>query len=140
MNALADVAHIDLTLACLSIGAFGAARVLSGIFAEIRMNKITEIIQTGTQKVSLKAFMHLHALDLYFHRVSSKNTVFAIHRAVKSIDSALRFTLGFFAPVTVEFGLLCGLLYFYCGPAYLGNMLVTVSIYTIFSKEYSKYR
>jgi ABC-type transport system involved in Fe-S cluster assembly fused permease/ATPase subunit len=82
----------------------------------------------------------MHLLDLYFHRISSKNTVFAINRALRSIETALRFSLGLFAPVGIEFIMLCGMLNFYCGPLYLGNMLVTLSAYTYFSKTYSKYR
>ncbi len=46
-------------------------------------------------------------LDIYFHKISSKNTVFAINRAIRSIESALRLTMGFFAPVAFEFILLC---------------------------------
>jgi ABC-type transport system involved in Fe-S cluster assembly fused permease/ATPase subunit len=82
----------------------------------------------------------LHALDIYFHKISSKNTVFAINKAIRSIESALRFVLGFFMPVAFEFVLLCATLQLYCGTPYLANMLVTLSVYTIFSKKYSAYR
>lgn len=82
----------------------------------------------------------MHALDIYFHKISSKNTVFAINKAIRSIESVLRFTLGFFTPVAFEFLLLCGTLQFYCGTPYLANILVTLSLYTIFSKRYSTYR
>ncbi len=90
--------------------------------------------------IQVHAFKHMHTLDVYYHKVSSKNTVFAIHKAIKSLDNALRFALGFFAPVAFEFVLLCGTLYFYCGTPYLVNMLATLSVYTIFSKWYSQYR
>ena len=64
----------------------------------------------GVKKISIKSFNHLHALDIYFHKISSKNTVFAINKAIRSIESVLRFTLGFFTPVAFEFLLLCGTL------------------------------
>jgi ABC-type transport system involved in Fe-S cluster assembly fused permease/ATPase subunit len=66
--------------------------------------------------------------------------VFAINKALRSIESGLRFGLGFFTPVVFEFVLLCATLQLYCGTPYLANMLVTLSLYTYFSKEYSKYR
>lgn len=66
--------------------------------------------------------------------------MFAINKALRSIESALRFTLGFFTPVAFEFILLCGMLQFYCGAPYLLNMLVTLSLYTVFSKQYSAFR
>jgi ATP-binding cassette subfamily B protein len=59
---------------------------------------------------------------------------------MKSIDSALRFTLGFFTPVAVEFVMLCVMLQFYCGPKYLFNMLVTLGLYTYFSKTFANVR
>lgn len=47
VNALAEASKMDFNLACMGIVAFGAARILSSIFHEIRMNRITEIIQLG---------------------------------------------------------------------------------------------
>ncbi len=82
----------------------------------------------------------MHNLDIDFHKTSSKNTVFAINRAMRSIESAGRFTLGFFTPVVVEFLMLCGMLYFYCGPKYLMNMMFTLSLYTYFTKKISETR
>jgi ABC-type transport system involved in Fe-S cluster assembly fused permease/ATPase subunit len=58
----------------------------------------------------------MHNLDLTFHRTSSKNTVFAVNKAVLAMDSGLRFLVGFVAPIVVEFSLVCGMLAFYCGP------------------------
>lgn len=62
--------------------------------------------------------------------MSSKNTVFGITRAIRSVDSGLRFTLGFFTPIGFEFILLSGMLWGYCGFPYLLNMLVTLGVYT----------
>ena len=140
VNALAEASKMDFSLACMAIVGFGVTRIMSSVFQELRMNQISEIIQLGIQKVSVRAFTHLHALDIYFHKISSKNTVFAINKAIRSIESALRFTLGFFAPVAFEFLLLCLTIQFYFGTPYLANMLVTLSLYTVFSKKYSTYR
>ena len=140
VNALSNVAKIDLNLACLSLAAFGLTKVLSTYIQEKRMNQITVIIQTAAKKVSQKAFIHMHSLDIYFHKISSKNTVFAINKAIHSLESVLRFTLGMFAPVALEFAMLCVTLQLYCGTPYLVNMLITFSAYSYFSKEYSTYR
>jgi ATP-binding cassette, subfamily B, heavy metal transporter len=104
------------------------------------MNQISEIIQLAVKKISARSFNHMHSLDIYFHKISSKNTVFAINKAIRSIESVLRFTLGFFTPVAFEFILLCATLQLYCGTPYLANMLITLSLYTVFSKQYSTYR
>ncbi|CDW83458.1 metal abc transporter permease [Stylonychia lemnae] len=140
VNAISLGAQMDINMACLGIIGFGTARILSTVFQEIRMKQIADIIQIGAKNVSMQAFKHLHELDIYFHKVSSKNTVFAINRAIRSIESALRFTLGFFAPVGFEFVLLCGTFQLYFGFPYLANMLVTLGFYTILTKKYSTYR
>eukprot|EP00347_Sterkiella_histriomuscorum_P008473 403344961 len=140
VNAISLGAQMDLNVACLGILGFGAARIFSSVFQEMRMKQITDIIQIGAKNVSLIAFKHLHQLDINFHKVSSKNTVFAINRAIRSIESALRFTLGFFAPVGFEFFLLCGTFQFYFGFPYLANMLVTLGFYTVLTKNYSTFR
>ena len=82
----------------------------------------------------------MHTLDINFHKISSKNTVFGINRAIRSIESGLRFTIGFFGPIFFEFFLLCGMLQFYCGTPYLVNMLVTLGLYAQFTSISSKKR
>ena len=82
----------------------------------------------------------MHTLDLNFHKASSKNTVFGINRALRSIESGMRFAVGFAAPIAFEFFLLCGMLQFYCGPQYLLNMLFTLSCYAKFTSNFSKKR
>jgi ABC-type transport system involved in Fe-S cluster assembly fused permease/ATPase subunit len=71
------------------------------------MDRITEMIQAGIKRVSVHSFDHLHDLDLTYHKAGSKNTVFGINRALKSLDQGLRFFLGLFAQMGMEFFLLC---------------------------------
>ena len=131
---------LALTPLLVGVGAYGFTRLMSTASQEYRMILISDFIQRGLRKISLDAFNHLHALDLNFHKTSSKNTVFAINRAVRSIESALKFSLGWFTPTFVEFGMLCGMMSFYFGPAYLANMLITLGFYTYFSKSFSEMR
>jgi len=131
---------LELSTLCLFIGGSGLARLLSTTSQEVRMILVADFIQRGLRKISHESFVHLHALDLNFHKTSSKNTVFAINRAIRSIESALRFTLGFATPIVVEFTLLCGMIGFYCGPIYLANMITTLGLYAYFSKVFSDKR
>jgi ABC-type transport system involved in Fe-S cluster assembly fused permease/ATPase subunit len=52
----------------------------------------------------------------------------------------MRFTLGFATPIVVEFALLCSMMAGFCGPKYLGNMLITLGLYTWFTKSFSEIR
>lgn len=44
VNALAEASKLDFNLAALGIVAFGATRLFSSVFHELRMNQISEII------------------------------------------------------------------------------------------------
>jgi ABC-type bacteriocin/lantibiotic exporter with double-glycine peptidase domain len=132
--------NIDFYTAALGIGLFGLARVGSTMLQELRMVQIAQFINEGVRRVSYASFKHLHNLDLSFHKVSSKNTVFGINRAIRSIESGLRFTIGFFSPIGFEFILLCGMLWGYCGLPYLLNMLIMLGAYTRYSQTFSKKR
>jgi ATP-binding cassette, subfamily B, heavy metal transporter len=101
---------------------------------------VSKIIQLSAKKISFASFTHMQDLDINFHKTSSKNTVFAINRAIRSIETALRFTLGFATPIVVEFGMLVAMMSFFCGPKYLGNMMLTLGLYTYFSKTFSELR
>lgn len=78
MMALTPIGALSLTSLAMGIGMFGATRLFSTISQEYRMIMISDFIQRGLRRISHDAFTHLHALDLNFHKTSSKNTVFAI--------------------------------------------------------------
>ena len=104
------LATVDFYSAGMLIGLFGATRVLATVCQEVRMVYVAKFIAEGLRKVGHVSFEHLHKLDLNFHKTSSKNTVFAINRAIRSIEAALRFGIGFAGPIVLEFALLCGML------------------------------
>ena len=86
------------------------------------------------------SFNHLHDLDLNYHKAGSKNTVFGINRALRSLDQGLRFFLGLFAQMGMEFLLLCVALQFYCGQKYFLNMAITFAFYTLFTNKFKDSR
>ena len=140
VDAMTLAGTIDFNTAAAGIVTFGAFRYLGNWFQEQRMKLIIRWVQIGLRKLSHDTFKHLHALDISFHKISSKNIVFSVNRAIRSIEPALRFTIGFFTPIAFEFVLLSAMLGIYCGPLYLANMFATLGAYTYFSRELSKKR
>ena len=132
--------QIQLGLASAGVIGFGLCRAFSSVFHEARMSLVVKIMREALQKLSLQIFSHLHHLDLTFHKNSTKNTIFAVNKALEAIDSGLRFLIGFVTPIALEFTLICGMLYFYCGPYYLLNIGFMLAIYTKFTQSYSKIR
>jgi len=140
VNAIVQADQMQLSLAYAGVVGFGLCRAFSSIFHEARMTLVVKIMREALQKLSLEIFSHLHHLDLTFHKNSTKNTIFAVNKALEAIDSGLRFLIGFVTPIALEFTLICGMLYFYCGPLYLLNIGFMLAIYTKFTQSYSKIR
>ena len=140
VDSMTVASQLSFGTACFGIAAFSGSRFIGELTNNYRMYMVMNMIQSGIRRLSFDSFTHLHSLDLNFHKTSSKNTTFAINRALRSIESGMRFALGFFTPVFVEFILLCGMLQFYCGPQYLANMMLTLGLYTYFSKTFSDKR
>ena len=138
--ALTPVADLCFSSLATGITMFGVTRLVSTVSQEYRMIMLSDFIQRGLRRISHDAFTHLHSLDLNFHKTSSKNTVFAINRAIRSIESGLRFSLGFASPIAVEFVLLCTMLGVYVGPSYLAMTLTTLGLYTYYSWSFAEYR
>lgn len=105
VNALAPGA-INYNLAIMSVAGFGLCRAFSSIFHELRMSLVVKIMREAIQEISLQIFRHLHHLDLTFHKTSTKNTIFAVNKALEAIDSGLRFIIGFVSPIVLEFSMI----------------------------------
>lgn len=106
VNALASANIANYNLAMMSVAGFGICRALSSYFHELRMSLIVKIMREAIQNVSLHIFSHLHHLDLTFHKTSTKNTIFAVNKALEAIDSGARFLVGFITPTLLEFTLI----------------------------------
>ena len=131
---------VNFKLAALGVIGFGIARISSSILHEARMVLIAKMMQTSLKKIAVDVFEHIHKLDLSFQRSSSKNIIFAVNKAIGAMENGLRFVLGFAFPTVLEFALISGMLFFYCGPQYFCNIMLMIAIYTKFTKDYSKWR
>mmetsp|Transcript_12011 Transcript_12011/g.20277 ORF Transcript_12011/g.20277 Transcript_12011/m.20277 type:complete len:434 (+) Transcript_12011:1505-2806(+) len=136
-------AAVKMGLWKVSIGVllFGASKIASTILVQNHVIQMTKLIQEGLERVSQRAFSHLHELDLGFHKQSSsRDSVFAINRALRSLDSGLRFFLCFFSGMIVESAFLATAIGWNCGPIYLLNMVATMGAYIAFSYQKAQER
>ena len=140
IDSMTVTSQLSFGSACFGIAAFTGSRFGAELSNNVRMYMVMNLITSGVRKLSMDSFTHLHSLDMNFHKTSSKNTVFAINRALRSVETGLRFVLSFFTPIAMEFTMLCAVLGFYCGPQYLANMILTLGLYTYFSKTLSDKR
>ena len=91
---------------------FGALRVLSIAFAELRDAVFTKVAQRAIRDVALQTFKHLHGLALRYHLERQTGGLsHAIERGTKAIDFLLRFMLFNILPTLLEITLVCGILW-----------------------------
>lgn len=92
--------------------AYGAARVLSQAFGELRDAVFTRVAQRAIREAGLKTFRHLHQLSLRFHLERKTGGVTrAVERGTKGIEFLLRFMLFNILPTLLEILLVCGILW-----------------------------
>ncbi len=123
---------------CAAIIGYGFCRVASSMLNELRGTLVMKMNMNLIRSLSNRLFEHIHSLDLSFHRAGTRNTFYAVSRAVRNVESGLRFLLSHLTPTIVEFTMLGGMLSFYCGAKYAVDILITVALYSGFTKWYSK--
>jgi ATP-binding cassette subfamily B protein len=101
--------------AALPIGlilAYGAARILSLLFSELRDALFAKVGQHAVREVGLQIFRHLHALALRFHLGRHTGGLTrAIERGTRGIQTLLQYLLFNVLPTFFEIALVCGLLW-----------------------------
>ena len=125
----------------LMIIAFGAARVASQAFGELRDAVFAKVGQHALRTVALQVFRHLHGLSLAFHldrRTGGLSR--AIERGTKGIDFLLRFSLFNILPTLLELSLVCGVLLINYGVGYSAITLFAVGVYIVFTLTVTEWR
>jgi len=92
--------------------AYGAARVLSVAFGELRDAVFAKVMHRAIRTVALQTFRHVHALALRFHLDRKTGGMSrSIERGTKGIEFLLSFMLFNIVPTLVEILLVCGILW-----------------------------
>ncbi|HWM31805.1 MAG TPA: ABC transporter ATP-binding protein/permease [Methyloceanibacter sp.] len=116
------------------IVAYGVARVLMVLFAQLRDVLFTSVSQNAVRALANRTFRHLHALSLRFHlerRTGGLNRV--IERGVSGVDTITRMAVLNSIPTAVELLMIAGLVAWYFGWIYVVVVLVTVAFYVLFT-------
>ncbi len=93
------------------IVAYGALRVCTTLFTELREVVFARVTQHAVRTVARQVFEHLHALSLRFHLGRQTGGVTRdIERGTRGISSLVSYTLYSILPTLVEIGLVLGYL------------------------------
>ena len=121
--------------------AFGALRVLSIAFAELRDAVFTKVAQRAIRRAALQTFRHLHALALRYHLERQTGGLsHAIERGTKAIDFILRFMLFNILPTLLEILLVCGILWGLFDVWYALVTFVSIVVYVAYTMIVTEWR
>ncbi|KAJ7649618.1 P-loop containing nucleoside triphosphate hydrolase protein [Roridomyces roridus] len=129
------------TIAGSLVLGYGAARITSGIFAELLNAVFANIGQGAIRKVAKETFEHLLSMDLRFHLSRQTGGLTrAIDRGTKGITFLLQAILFRIVPTALEISLVCGILSYKFGWDFAAITAVTLAAYTWFTIRTTSWR
>lgn len=100
-----------LALPVLLLAGYGALRLCSTLFGELRDAIFAKVTQRAIRRVAIKVFSHLHALSLRFHLQRQTGGVSRdIERGSRGISFLLNFMLFNILPTLLEISLVAAIL------------------------------
>src|SRR5262245_29020902 len=93
------------------IAAYGALRLSTSLFTELREFFFVNVTQASVRTLALKTFRHLHSLSLRYHLERRTGAVTReIDQGIRGISSLISFTLYSILPTLIEVSLVVGYL------------------------------
>ena len=141
LNDLSSGINLLLFVPIAIIISYGAVRIASFAFNEIRDALFSKVSQNAIRSVSLKVFKHLHFLSLDFHlsrQTGGLNRY--IDRGTKGIDFLLRYVLFNVVPTFIELILVIIILLTLYGYQYAIITFITISIYVTLTFTITQWR
>jgi len=100
-----------LVLPVAALVAYGALRLSTTVFTELREFLFARVTQRAVRTIALKVFRHLHSLSLRFHlNRQTGGMTRDIERGTRSVGSLISYTLFNILPTLVEITLVLGYL------------------------------
>jgi ABC-type transport system involved in Fe-S cluster assembly fused permease/ATPase subunit len=130
-----------LTLPLLLLLYYGALKLASSLFNELRDSVFARVRHGATRSVSLKALEHLHRLSLRFHLERKTGGLSRdIERGTSSVSSLLNYMVFNLLPTLVEIAMIAGILLARYDLWFTVITLVSVIVYIAFTVKITEWR
>ncbi len=121
--------------------AYGALRLCTSLFTELRELIFSKATQGATRSIALQTFEHLHALSLRFHLERQTGGMTRdIERGVRGIESLISFSLFSIFPTLIEVALVLGILAFKFDAWFAWITLTALAVYIVFTVSVTEWR
>lgn len=129
------------TVAGSMLVAYGATRIGSALFQELRNSVFASVAQKAIRNVARNVFAHLLRLDLNFHLTRQTGGLTrALDRGTKGISFLLTSMLFHIFPTILEIGMVCGILTYQYGFQFAGVTAATMAAYSAFTITTTSWR
>lgn len=136
-----DAATVAAVVPIGLIIGYGAARVLSLLFGELRDAVFVKVGQHALRRIALKTFRHLHGLSLKYHLERKTGGLSRIiERGTKGIDFLLRFMLFNILPTLLEIVLISSIFWLKFGFLYAAVTFACLGGYIYFTVAVTEWR
>ncbi|CAI8021418.1 ATP-binding cassette sub-family B member 7, mitochondrial [Geodia barretti] len=120
---------------------FGAARIGSSLFNELRNAVFAKVAQTSIRRVAKSTFLHLHSLDHAYHLSRHTGAMSrAVDRGTRGINFVLSALVFNVFPTIFEVSLVSGILTYKFGLSYALVTIGTLSVYAAFTLGVTQWR
>lgn len=132
---------MPLTWILVFVMAYGAARLGTTLFGELRDTLFGRVTERAMRKIGLQVFKHVHQLDLDYH-LNRKTGGLArdIERGTTGISFLMRFFIFNIAPTLFEIGMVLVILLSQYGGKYAAVVVIAVLTYGYWSFKATAWR
>jgi len=136
-----DPAHAVVAVPFALLFAYGALRLSTTLFAELRDAVFVRVTQRAIRRLALTVFRHLHTLSLRFHLERQTGGMSRdIERGTNGVSTLLSYMLFSIVPVILEFGLVAAVLFTRFDWRFVAVTFVAVALYIAYTFGISEWR
>jgi ATP-binding cassette subfamily B protein len=136
-----DLAPRPLLIPLLLLLAYGALRLSTSLFQELRQIVFARVLARTSRRITLRVFEHLHALSLRFHLDRRTGGVARdVERGMSATSDLLDWTIYTILPTLLEVALVCGILIARFDWTFTAITLATLVAYIAFTFSITEWR
>ncbi len=136
-----NVTHAALVLPVALLLAYGASRVGTTLFTEVRQIVFARVMARVSRRLTLQVFRHLHALSLRFHLARRTGGVTRdVERGGTAISDLLDWMIYTILPTLFEIALVTGVLVWMYDAGFAVIVMITLVAYAAFTFAVTEWR
>jgi len=136
-----DVKPSPLVIPLLLLMAYGALRLSTSFFQELRTIVFARVLARTSREITLRVFAHLHNLSLRFHLDRRTGGVARdVERGMTSVSDLLDWTIYTILPTLFEIAVICTILMLNYDWSFTAITLATLVVYITFTFSMTEWR